>query len=361
MSINELSKNLYINLNSNLNYIYNYNNDNLIDLKNNGIISLLILYYIKLNDSININYIINKIKLNDLDLLKRDYLNILDYYNLNNEIFYQNYLIEFISKIKNNPDIILNKDLDYLIKKKIKDVLLGLNGLFIKTSNTNYNEINTIEYSKLNFYKFDNNLVNKIILFLENNFSKNINYILNNMFIKIKNIEKICIIDGGNVINNYKGKITNQSLQNLENIVNKLIEKNYKPLIILHNKHIKNINNLDYFLKNKNIYYFLSPFKFNDDIFILWFFFKFINNNIDCFIISNDNFNDHINIFKNFIFDFNFKNIFKQYIINYTINPLKINDIPTYSSCIQIIYDTYYKDKIYEIFIPHVNNFMIKY
>ena len=64
---------------------------------------------------------------------------------------------------------------------------------------------------------------------------------------------------------------------------------------------------------------------------------KFINNNIDCFIISNDNFNDHINIFKNFIFDFNFKNIFKQYIINYTINPLKINDIIKIGSTVFVV------------------------
>ena len=358
-NINNLSKLLYSNLDINRYIIYDYDIDILINLKNNGIISLLICYYTKLNDIQKLNYKINKIKLYNLKLLKRDYLNIIKfYYNTNNELYIK-YLNELKTKINNNPEIIIHKDIDFILNNNINELLLNLDGFFIKTSINDNLKLSLDEYYKLKFYKLDNIIVNNIILFIENNINKNLLQIINTIFLKIKNEENITIIDSGNIINNYKGTITQQSLINLENILNLLIKKNIKPFIIIHNKHIKNIPDLKNFLKNKNCFYFLTPYKFNDDIFILLFFFKLININNNVFIISNDNFDDHLNTLKNIYLNSNFKYIFKQYILKYTLNPYFIYDIPKYSLCIQVIYDKI--NKSYNVYIPHSNSFFILY
>ena len=261
-NINQLSKILYDNLDNNIEYIYNYNINDLLKLKNNGILSLLIQYYIKLNDNYNINYIIDNIKFNNLILLKRDYLNIIKfYYNLDNEELYKKYFDQLLFKFNNNSELLLNKDIDFILNNKLYNLLLHFDGYFIKTSNNDHSKLS--EYAKLKLYGITSDIINTYLYYIENKIHKNILLMINNLLIKINhenNSNELFILDAGNILNNYMGTITNKSLINLENIINLLIIKKNKLLIIIHNKHIKNLINLEKILKNKKCFYFLNPY-----------------------------------------------------------------------------------------------------
>jgi hypothetical protein len=270
----------------------------------NGIITNLILYYIKIDNEEKINYFLEdnfKVK-----LMKRDYLNIM--------VYNKKYLYLFDTIIDNFE--LLDKDLDFIIKNKL-DVLHKLDGYFLKNSSNYENTINT---NLLKLYYLDEksielmlNLIEKEIIITD----------------KLNNLLKINydnIIDCGNIIYNNQGKINYNNL----NIINQLTGNN---LLIIHTKHKKNLNcNI---IKN-NIYF--TPYKFNDDLYILYFFLKM---KTKCFIISNDKYRDHI---FNFNISEKFKNIITQQTINYNLDNNKINDYPTFSNCIQIINDL--------IFIP---------
>lgn len=95
--------------------------------------------------------------------------------------------------------------------------------------------------------------------------------------------------------------------------------------------------------------YYLTPYNYDDDLFILWF---FLHTNCQSFIISNDKYRDHIfnlNNLKNDKFQ-EFKYIIKQQTISYDIN-MKCENFPTFSRCIQV------SDKIY---IPHISGKFIE-
>jgi hypothetical protein len=313
--------------------IYEIEINNLIISNKKDSITLLLLYFIKLNNINNINIIIN----NNI-LFKRDYLNIIKYFysfNFEEAIKYFN---EIINKMNYNLE---NKDIDFIITIKLNKLLFYLDGYFLTTSIDN-NILYDYDYSKLKMYHLNITIINNFLEYIETIIPLNILRIMQTKYSKINQQKKIFIIDAGNIIHSYQGKITEKSILNLKNLTNLLSD--YSLLIIIHNKHIKSIEKLKNFLKNK--LYFLTPYKYNDDIFILWFFLKYLKNNNESYILSNDKFNDHINKIK-----IN-STIFKQYIINYTIDPCYINTIPNYSKCIQLINN--------EVIIPHVNNNLVK-
>ena len=85
----------------------------------NGIITNLILYYIKIDNEEKINYFLEdnfKVK-----LMKRDYLNIM--------VYNKKYLYLFDTIIDNFE--LLDKDLDFVINNKL-NVLHKLDGFFLK-------------------------------------------------------------------------------------------------------------------------------------------------------------------------------------------------------------------------------------
>ncbi len=262
----------------------------------NGIITNLILYYIKINDENKINYFLENCK-----LMKRDYLNVI--------VYDKKYLYLFDTIIDNFE--LLDKDLDFIINNKL-NVLHKLDGFFLK-NNCNYK--NTIDTNLLKLYYLDEKSIELMLNLIEKEI-----IITDKMKDLLKN-NYDNIIDCGNIIYNKQGKINYNNL----NIIKQLTGNN---LLIIHIKHKKNLNN-DIF-KN-NIYF--TPYKFNDDLYILYFFLKM---KTKCFIISNDKYRDHI---FNFNISEKFKNIITQQTINYNLDENKINNYPIFSNCIQVIDD----------------------
>ena len=251
-------------------------------LLNNGCLSNLLLYYIKNKNNININYISLK-----KNLMKRDYLNISKYY------YDKDYIKSYIIFKNINYKNINTKDINFIINNGLVKLLFELEGLFITTT-INYNN-NKLPYVKLKINNNENNYINKI--------EENIDLkILNNL--RKENLKFDFIIDAGNILHSYQGTINKESINGLIKILNKCTN----VLIVIHMKHFKNklIKNI---IKNYN--YYLTPYNYNDDLFILWFFL-----NTHACIISNDKFKDHN---YNFNFKYNY-NILLQYIISYSSN-----------------------------------------
>jgi hypothetical protein len=227
---------------------------------NNGYLSLLLLHHINLNNENIIIQILNEININYL--LKRDYLNIIKYYyftNFDKSYFYFKQLL-----IKDNVEI-TQKNIDFIIENKLYKLLLYLDGYFVKTSCINDMKI---DY-KPKLYYLNDIILNNIISYIEELFNYNILIKLN----KLLNNNILYIIDVANIIHSKK-IISNESLIYLEKIIEQL-NTNYNNIIfIIHIKYLKTIPNLLNFIKKKNLLYFLTPYNFDDDLFILWFFFK---------------------------------------------------------------------------------------
>jgi hypothetical protein len=333
--------------------IIRFSLENLIKTNNNGIISNLLQYYISNNDNKYIEYIIESSN----NLMKRDYLNLINYYyktDIDKSIhFFENNIISQISI--NTNYIILSKDIDFIIENKLFKILEKLEGIFIETSNTNYPLVNNIPSNiKLKYITSDINkmLVNEI----ENQFSNKIKQNLEN-FMKKQTSDFGAIIDGANIIHARNGLINNQSIDDLKNLIINITETINNPIVIIHFKYFKMFPFLFLWFKSFKINYYLTPYGINDDLFIIWFFLK---TNTQAFIISNDKFRDHIFIFetnkKKLILEFNlnqFCHIIYQQTLKYNIQSYKINKQTNISRCIQIdnnnIYIPYIKGDFIQI------------
>jgi len=342
----KIAKLLYIN-NNNIfieEIIKNYTLEKL--LINDSIKTLLIKNYISLNNNNLLEFIINN---KDIKLCKRDYLSLINYYyNLN----YNKSLELLLSILNNNIISFENKDLDFMINKKLFKCIFYLNNFFLVSQIklnmlTEFiiidNSSNILNLKLLN-YDFNNN-INKLKIYLESIIKINDNDIDNNNY--------DFIIDSGNILHYNNGIIDNKYLNNFEIIYN-IIKNDKKILFIIHIKHIKKCPNIINFFKDKNLSYYLTPYNYNDDLYILWF---FIKTNFKSFIVSNDKFDDFINnlninniLNKNDLIKFNF--ILKQQILNYSLKNNFLKEIPLYSNCIQIVNNI--------IYIPHINNKIIK-
>uniref|UniRef100_A0A6C0H8X1 PRORP domain-containing protein n=1 Tax=viral metagenome TaxID=1070528 RepID=A0A6C0H8X1_9ZZZZ len=283
----------------------------------NSILSNLLLYYIKITNNIMINHIYT-----NYNLMKRDYLKLIKYYFDNN---FDNYLFLVINKI--NLNNLTNTDLDYLINNKIFKILYYLENLFLTTKIIN----NNLNHNKLKLIYINDN--NKYLLLLQNNMKKHILINLIKFYEKYSTYDYI--IDAGNILYSDKGNLTMESINGLIKILNNTVNN----LIIIHPKHIKNNLIQKYILQNYK--YYITPISYDDDIFILWFFFKSLSK---CNIISNDKFKNY-----NFILKLNTDyNLLLQQIINYSISNYELNNKHTYSNCIQIIDN--------HIYIPNIEN-----
>jgi hypothetical protein len=328
--------------------IKHYSIELLIKTKNNGLISNILLYHIKILDNDMINKLLIIIsELDNFKLMKRDYLNLICYYYNNNYehavlLFKQNVLLEGNLQLK---------DIEFILENKLIKLLYYLDKLFIE-SNYNINSLVKPHPYLLNKINIKQNLILSILEKIELEFSIIIINNINKFYTNLKKVFNV-IIDAGNILFGRNGIITNNSLIDLENIIIKTKKTIGEPLIIIHQKHLKKNKIVDIFLRTNTEYY-KTPYNLNDDLFILWFFLK---SNCESHIISNDKYRDHIFKYKSLSNknDFSiceFKNIIKQQTLEFNLINMDIQQILPWSRCIQYI------DSV--VYIPHISGNFIK-
>jgi len=150
----------------------------------------------------------------------------------------------------------------------------------------------------------------------------------------------LCVIDGNNYLLTEKGEITLKTTVKLKFLID-LLSKSYQVMIFIHQRHQTKINQLCSFLNHLITF---TPASFNDDWFSLYF---AIKNN--AYILSNDNFKDHIFLFDTLDETDDLKNFLETHQIKYRdklIMPLN------YSKVIQ--------GNSSHILIPGISGFFLK-
>ena len=317
-----------------------------------GFISLVIKFYImtRNNDNLDTFYLIHREK-----LMKRDILIYAHYF----------YSSNYCKSLENFTYLINNYYLDssnllFLIENNMFKFIEILNGFYIKLKN--YKELVTIDdYSILQKYSFDEKIISQILSQI--NVSKR-----GKLISFYKNIVDIpqtkIIIDAGNILFSFGGNITPAGYNLLIELVEYYLNINIIPIIVIHNRHLKtsfkgsskNTNILNSIKKIKNVcskFIFETPYNENDDFYIIY-----LSLLLECKILSNDNYKDHI---------FNFRtnqtssdeNMAQNYIddlvVKYSIaaGTFIINELDsmTFSKCIQIIGKKAYLPTIDNTFI----------
>lgn len=225
------------------------------------------------------------------DMMSRDWIAYLIFLNkidskLSEKIFIQ----KVINKIDLKPS-----NIDRLIDEKCYNLLSFLEGYFLKTSRDG------LDYA-LPFTNFDENLVlNQNLVF---------SLLINKSVIKIKKDSYNVIIDGGNVLYS-----SISEFENLKNIFNSLVEKNFRPIIVLHERHKKKANK---FLKNLLSFIVFTPRNQNDDYYIIYL--SLMNQSS---IITRDQYGDHIANYGLKFPNNNFlKNYFDEKILKFNTAPI---------------------------------------
>ena len=346
------------------NIINHYGLEALLNTRNNGLISNILSFYMNTKNDIILGQIIPYItQLNNFKLMKRDYMNFINYYYIDNypqaELLFTQYILNnsLNTTPGSSPLGYQMKDINFILNNKLFKLLPYLLDLFIEVDNYNFTLINPIN---INLKKININL--NLLTFLINKIETELNNIIlkqiNSFYTKLNEIK--VIIDAGNILHNRQGNITQQSLIDLENIIINVITNIGTPLIIIHSKHFKTHPELINIFTRTGVIYYRTPYNINDDLFILWFFLKY---NCEPYIISNDKYRDHIfkfntltknqsNIPNNDLNIFQFKNIIKQQTLQYNTNINEIQKPLNWSFCIQMIND--------HIYIPHTSGNFIQ-
>ena len=297
-----------------------------------GFISLMLKYLFLIGDDKSIDEWYN----NHLNILmKRDIKDYCKYFFIRN---YEKSLKSFAFLIDNFK--LEEDDVDFLIDNNMEMFLVLLDGYYLKTSK----ESNNDEYKFLKNYQFDKDIVSNILQKIYKTINnKDLVSFLNNLINYQKN--KI-VIDGGNILFSEKGDVNLSSYKLLLNSLKFFKEEGFIPILIIHNRHMKENSKL----RNKGIldslrsdfeeFIFETPYKQNDDLYILYAAF-FCN----CEIISNDKFRDHIFKFKNNLDEKEsslFKNFIEDSSVIYSFNKnnkilVSEKDLSYFSKCIQLI------------------------
>lgn len=328
----------------------------LINMKHNGIISKILEYFINQSDEETINHIILLVdSFQDFSFMKRDYLNLSKYYYLINKPKSIDFFVNnILSKSTHNTEyIIQSKDINFIIENKLFSLLTYIKDLFIEASCNFEKFVNEEKISckeKLNV-----SIDSSIFDIINQNLSSENKLYLDN-FWSFNNKDYKTIIDGGNVLHAVKGKLNDESVLNLIKIIKQTEQMFGKSLLIIHRKHTKTFPNLISNLKSTGVTYFLTPYKVNDDIFILWFFLNIKNKP---YIITNDKYRDHVFHFETSNKKENtnlsmskFKNVLTQQSLEYNIFNNTIKQPIRVSKCIHMI-----ENKIY---IPHISGQFIE-
>ena len=317
--INTLCRQFYENLNNgNIKLVEeeiltNYKIENLLKVKNKGLISLILQYAILVNNQEIISTVIPFIS------MKRDFFTLI-LSNRRNEDYCKKL---FIDKIDKNS--ITQKDILFIIENNLHFLLPLLNGLFIELE---------LEGSVKYDVRFKKYYLNNTIKY-QSHFSKKINNeLLSEFQNKIKTNYNF-IIDAGNILFSRDGTFGNHSIDDFKHVIDSFPSS----LIIIHQRHLKN-KRIKELLSNQ--LFFATPYGLNDDIFIML---AYLKNQVN--IVTNDNYKDHTideNIFRVQLLD---------NLIKYENNKgkIKFNDIRSYSRCIQVIDDI--------TFIPGNNSFIL--
>jgi len=278
-----------------------------------GIITSILRYYIMINDDININIIIKHSN------MVRDFLEIMAYKN--NEEFNKD-----LFNCKVNIYIITPKNISFIIENQLNYLLNLLDGKFIKGEKKDFPILtDTSILKKYKMRGFTEDYIKKISQDINNKKS------LEDFIIYLeKNNNYDVILDAGNILHSSSKGI--EDPKNLKSVIDYYNKNNLKPLIIIHQSHIKNCKK---YLTNELHFY--TPIKNNDDLFILVAYLKKM-----CTIITNDQYGDHIDKYKSEIRNHSndLGGHLKDDIQNYKINNYefyKLNIINNYSNCIQVI------------------------
>ena len=293
--------------------ISTYTLDGLIKTRNRGLISNLLTYYISINNDIYIHEI-----LKDQELMKRDYLNIIKYYYNTNYYFAEDI---FKTKVISQFNL-LTKDIDFIVQYQLFKLIKLINGYYIDTSIDTYPIIDGS--NKLNYYYLPSHICKILLKSIKSKIS-----FKNNLATITKSYD--FIIDGGNILHSRNGTFNTQSIHDLINIIN-YIKQFGNPLLIIHQKHFK-------YFKTFDIDYYLTPYGFNDDLYIIWF---FLNLQTKPFIISNDKYRDHIFELLQSDKKYDFDHIIHQQTLSYDIIHMNIDKPKNFSRCIQLIDDKIY-------------------
>ncbi len=333
--------------------------DLIIKSRNSGLISNIFYYFIETENTQMINHLISKIDtITNFKLMKRDYMGLIKYFYQLDYLRAEMYFVKYIIGIKSdlNTSILQVKDINFILQNKLYKLLPHLSGLFI-TSDLNYG--NSVVLTDTQLKKFSIKLELQIYLLeqIQNHMGQYIN-VSNNFYVKNKG-KFNAIIDAGNILYARNGKITHDSINDLANIIDKTRETIGEPILIIHKRHFKlNPQLVELFVKTNTIY-FQTPYNFNDDIFIMWFFVKsscLVN------IISNDKYRDHIFNYQSSkkvkmkTDDFSmceFSNVLTEQTLSYQLNPLEIQKVLPISRCIQLINNF--------VYIPYVSEGFVKF
>jgi len=306
---------------------------NIINSKNNGLVSNLLEYYIRYDNNMIAPLIENLIKV-EFSLMKRDYLKLAKfYYHSNYSLAKSIFMNNILSKVNFNSEFILSsKDIDYMIENRMFHLLEKLENIYI-TSNL---KMNRVIPQNLKLVDMSQNIRDSILLKIES-MIPNQKYFLDKNF-GMKNFKTI--IDGGSVIHNRGGVIRNTSIDDLISITSMCDV----PVVVIHERHKKTLKMIEQIFVQNKINYYFTPTHFNDDVFILWFFLK----NTGSLIVSNDKYRDHIFnlITKGKNTNSQFNHILSQQTLQFNCIKRWIQDKPNYSNCIQKIDDMLY--------IPHI-------
>lgn len=339
---------LYTSSNKNINYLlHKFLEDKNLDLAREMIkinpkklkgkelksfVSLKLKYYLLTNDILNIE----KIYSNKESLMKRDILNYCHYfYKMDKEKSLSSFLF-LICGHNLTPD-----NIDFLIENNMIDFLKLLDGYYYQTSyNKNFNDISFLKSYKFNSEVIDNTIIKlgdviditDLKVFCEK--------------IKTKGNKKV-VLDGGNILFYYKGKVSNAGYNLMIKIIKHLKGLDIIPILILHNRHLKGKSKYITQIRNECEFIFETPYNKNDDFYILYVFLT-----LNCKVITKDNYKDHIFCFRSNLKEDEY-NLLGKYIEELLLKYddkicLNSDDFIHVSNCIQVF------DK--NILIPTLEN-----
>ncbi len=325
--------------------------DLLLKTRNSGLISNIINYFVETANTQMINQVESKI--GNIKLMKRDYMCLIKYFYVPDYPRAQMYWVTNILGVKTNTNtsILQLKDINFILENKLHKLLGYLSGLFVVSDYTG-SACMISPNSQFKKFSIKPELQKYLITQLENYMG---NYVkVANSFYSSQIKNQTVIIDAGNVLHGRNGKVTHESIQDLFNIIDLTRKTLGEPIVVIHKRHGKSYPVLiDMFIKS-NVKYFQTPYNFNDDIFIMWFFAKSAGT---LNILSNDKYRDHIYNYQSSaksddFFISEFANVLTEQTLSYQLGTLEIQQALSYSFCIQVIGSN--------VYVPHISGKFIQ-
>jgi len=327
------------------NVIDNFGLDTLIKTKNSGLITNILYYFVETNNTDGINQVISIVDdIANFKLMKRDYMMLIKYFYHTNYSRAQAYFTNYILGVKSNfnTSILEKQDIDFILENNFYKLLSHMSGLFAST-NINSDKLVSAN-SQLKKYSITHGLKMHLIDQLKSHMG---NYVegANNFYKKqMRNIK--VIIDAGNVLHTRNGKV---NIKDLFDIIEQTRKTIGDPVVVIHKRHWKLNPELTELFAQSNVKYFQTPYNFNDDTFIMWF---FVKSSGTLNIVSNDKYRDHIYKYQSSrksddFFMSEFSNVLTEQTLSYQLEPMHIQSPLAYSNCIQVIGT--------DVFVPHTS------